>query len=106
MSRGLGLGDIVKQAQELQGRLSKVQEEAAGRTVDASAGGGMVKVTVNGRLELVRLQIEPQVLAGGDVEMLQDLIAAAINEGIRAAQRMMADEMSKLTGGLKIPGLS
>ena len=105
MSRGLGLGDIVKQAQELQERLSKVQEEAAGRTVDASAGGGMVKVTVNGRLEVVRLQIEPQVLAGGDVEMLQDLIAAAVNEGIRSAQRMMADEMSKLTGGLKIPGL-
>ena len=105
MSRGLGLGDIVKQAQELQERLSKVQEEAAGRTVDASAGGGMVKVTVNGRLEVVRLRIEPQVLAGGDVEMLQDLIAAAVNEGIRSAQRMMADEMSKLTGGLKIPGL-
>lgn len=105
MSRGLGLGDIVKQAQELQERLSKVQEEAAARTVDASAGGGMVKVTVNGRLEVVRLQIEPQVLAGGDVEMLQDLVAAAVNEGIRAAQRMMADEMSKLTGGLKIPGL-
>jgi DNA-binding YbaB/EbfC family protein len=99
------LGDIVKQAQELQERLSKVQEEAAARTVDASAGGGMVKVTVNGRLEVVRLQIEPQVLAGGDVEMLQDLVTAAVNEGIRSAQRMMADEMSKLTGGLKIPGL-
>jgi nucleoid-associated protein EbfC len=106
MSRGLGLGDIVKQAQELQERLSKVQEEAASRTVEASAGGGMVKVTVNGKLEVMRLQIEPQVLTGGDVEMLQDLIAAAVNEGIRSAQRMMADEMSKLTGGLKIPGLS
>lgn len=106
MSRGLGLGDIVKQAQELQERLSKVQEEASSRTVDASAGGGMVKVTVNGKLEVVRLQIEPQVLTGGDVEMLQDLIAAAVNEGIRSAQRMMADEMSKLTGGLKIPGLT
>jgi DNA-binding YbaB/EbfC family protein len=106
MSRGLGLGDIVKQAQELQERLGKVQEEAAARTVDASAGGGMVKVTVNGRLEVVRLQIEPQVLTGGDVEMLLDLVAAAVNEGIRSAQRMMAEEMSKLTGGLKIPGLS
>ena len=106
MSRGLGLGDIVKQAQELQERLGKVQEEAAARTVDASAGGGMVKVTVNGRLEVVRLQIEPQVLSSGDVEMLQDLVTAAVNEGIRSAQRMMAEEMSKLTGGLKIPGLS
>jgi DNA-binding YbaB/EbfC family protein len=106
MSKAPGLGDIVKQAQELQARLSKVQEDAAARTVDASAGGGMVKVTVNGRLEIIRLQIEPQVLSGGDVEMLQDLIVAAVNEGIRSAQRMMADEMSKLTGGLKIPGLS
>lgn len=105
MSRGLGLGDIVKQAQELQERLSKVQEEASARTVDASAGGGMVKVTVNGKLEVIRLQIEPQVLTSGDAEMIQDLVAAAVNEGIRAAQRMMADEMSKLTGGLKIPGL-
>ena len=105
MSRGLGLGDIVKQAQELQERLSKVQEEASSRTVEASAGGGMVKVTVNGKLEVVRLQIEPQVLTGGDIEMLQDLVTAAVNEGIRSAQRMMADEMSKLTGGLKIPGL-
>lgn len=106
MSRTPGLGDIVKQAQELQERLSKVQEEAATRTVDASAGGGMVKVTVNGRLEIVRLQIEPQVLTGNDVDMLQDLVVAAVNEGIRAAQRLMAEEMSKLTGGLKIPGLS
>lgn len=106
MSRGLGLGDIVKQAQELQERLSKVQEEASARTVDASAGGGMVKVTVNGRLEVISLRIEPQVLASGDVEMLQDLVTAAVNEGIRSAQKMMADEMNKLTGGLKIPGLS
>ena len=106
MSRTPGLGDIMKQAQELQERLSKVQEEASSRTVDASAGGGMVKVTVNGRLEVVRLQIEPQVISGGDAEMLQDLIVAAVNEGIRSAQRMMAGEMSKLTGGLKIPGLT
>ena len=105
MSRSLGLGNIVKQAQELQERLAKVQEEAASKTVEAASGGGMVRVTVNGRLEVVRLQIEPQVLSAGDAEMLQDLIIAAVNEGIRAAQRMMAEEMSKLTGGLKIPGL-
>jgi DNA-binding YbaB/EbfC family protein len=105
MSRSFGLGNIVKQAQELQEKLAKVQEDAAAKTVEASAGGGMVRVTVNGRLEVVRLQIEPQVLSGGDVEMLQDLIIAAVNEGIRAAQRLMAEEMSKVTGGLKIPGL-
>jgi DNA-binding YbaB/EbfC family protein len=102
---GFGFGNIVKQAQELQERLARVQEEAASRTVDASAGGGMVTVTVNGRLEIIRLKIEPQVLQSGDAEMLQDLVTAAVNEAIRAAQKMMADEMSKLTGGLKIPGL-
>jgi hypothetical protein len=102
---GFGLGNIVKQAQELQERLAKVQEEAGARTVEAAAGGGMVSVTVSGRLEIVRLKIDPQVLQSGDVEMLQDLIVAAVNEGIRSAQRMMTEEMSKLTGGLKIPGL-
>lgn len=101
----IGIGDIVKQAQDLQARLSKVQEEAASRTVEASAGGGMVSVTVNGRLEVVRLAIDPQVVAGGDREMLQDLVVAAVNQGIRNAQKMMAEEMSKLTGGLKLPGL-
>jgi nucleoid-associated protein EbfC len=102
---GFGLGNIVKQAQALQERLAKVQEEAGGRTVEASSGGGMVSVTVSGRLELLSLRIDPQVLQSGDTEMLQDLITAAVNEGIRAAQRMMTEEMSKLTGGLKIPGL-
>ena len=100
-----GIGDLFKQAQDLQERLQRVQEEAAGRTVDASAGGGMGKATVNGRLEIVRLQIEPSVLQGGDVEMLQDLVIAAVNQAVRAAQQQMADEMSKLTGGLKLPGL-
>ena len=100
-----GIGDLFKQAQDLQERLQRVQEEAATRTVDASAGGGMVKATVNGRLEIVRLQIEPSVLQGGDIEMLQDLVIAAVNQAVRAAQQQMADEMSKLTGGLKLPGM-
>lgn len=106
MSKGMGFGNIVKQAQELQERLAKVQEEAASRTVEASAGGGMVKATVNGKLEVVRLHIEAAVLQSGDTQMLEDLIVAAVNQGIRAAQQQMADEMSKLTGGLKIPGLT
>jgi DNA-binding YbaB/EbfC family protein len=106
MSKGLGIGNIVKQAQELQERLAKVQEDAAARTVEGTAGGGMVKATVNGRLEVVRVHIEPAVLQGGDVQMLEDLIVAAVNQGIRAAQQQMAEEMSKLTGGLKIPGLT
>jgi nucleoid-associated protein EbfC len=106
MSKGTGFGDIVKQAQELQERLAKVQEDAAARTVEGTAGGGMVKVTVNGRLEVLRVHIEPDVLRGDDVQMLEDLIVAAVNQGIRAAQQQMAEEMSKLTGGLKIPGLT
>jgi DNA-binding YbaB/EbfC family protein len=105
MSKVPGLGDLFKQAQDLQERLQRVQEEAAGRTVEATAGGGMVRATVNGRLELVRLQIEPGALAGGDVEMLQDLVIAAVNQALHSAQQQMADEMSKLTGGLKLPGM-
>lgn len=105
MSKVPGLGDLFKQAQDLQERLQRVQEDAAARTVEASAGGGMVRATVNGRLELVRLQIEPGALSGGDVEMLQDLVIAAVNQALRSAQQQMADEMSKLTGGLKLPGM-
>ncbi len=105
MSKGFGFGNIMQQAQDLQARLAKVQEEAGRRTVEGSAGGGMVKVTVNGRLELLELKIDPGVLESGDPGMLNDLIIAAVNQGLRAAQQQMADEMSKLTGGLKIPGL-
>lgn len=106
MTKEFGLGDIVKQAQALQQNLAKVQEEAGSKTVEASAGGGMVSVTVNGRLEIVHLRIDPQVLQSGDIEMLQDLVIAAVNQGIRAAQQLMATEMGRLTGGLKIPGLT
>jgi DNA-binding YbaB/EbfC family protein len=105
MSKVPGIGDLFKQAQDLQERLQRVQAEAGERTVEASAGGGMVRATVNGRLEVLRLQIEPGALEGGDVEMLQDLVIAAVNQALRNAQQQMADEMSKLTGGLKLPGL-
>ena len=100
------LGNIMKQAQQLQERLGQMQEQAAARTVEASAGGGMVTAVVNGRLEVVSLHIEPAVLKDGDIEMLQDLVTAAVNQGIRDAQAMVAEEMKKVTGGLKIPGLS
>jgi DNA-binding YbaB/EbfC family protein len=98
------LGNIMKQAQQLQERLSQVQDTVARQTVEASAGGGMVKVVVNGKHELVSLTIDPSVLKE-DVELVQDLVLAAVNEGIRSAQKMVADEMTKATGGLKIPGL-
>src|SRR5215471_6078982 len=100
------MADMMKQAQQLQNKLARIQEEAGKKTVDASAGGNMVSAVVNGRLELISLRIDPAVVESGDVEMLQDLVLAAVNEGIRKAQKMMADEMSKITGGLKIPGLT
>ena len=107
MSKGLNpLGNIMKQAQELQERLGQIQEQAAARTVEASAGGGMVTAVVNGRLEVLSLHVDPEVLKSGDIAMLQDLVMAAVNQGIRNAQAMVAEEMKKVTGGLKIPGLS
>jgi DNA-binding YbaB/EbfC family protein len=107
MGKGFDLGGIFRQAQELQEKLGTIQQELAGRTVEASAGGGMVTAVVNGKLELVQIRIEPAVLDSRDAEMLQDLIVAAVNEGIRAAQKMLADEMGKVTGGLglRLPGL-
>jgi DNA-binding YbaB/EbfC family protein len=107
MGKGFDIGGLFRQAQQLQEKLSTVQEDLAGRTVEASAGGGMVTAVVNGKLELMRVRIEPSLLQAPDAEMLQDLIVAAVNEAIRAAQRMVADEMAKLTGGLglKLPGM-
>jgi hypothetical protein len=99
------LGDLMKQAQQLQTKLARIQEEAGNKTVEASAGGNMITVVINGRLELMSLRIDPSVTEGGDIEMLQDLVIAAVNEGIRKAQKMMAEEMGKVAGGLKIPGL-
>jgi DNA-binding YbaB/EbfC family protein len=98
------LGNIMKQAQQLQERLSQVQDAVARRTVEASAGGGMVRVVVNGKHELLSLTLDPAVLRE-DAELVQDLVIAAVNEGIRNAQKMVAEEMAKATGGLKIPGL-
>jgi DNA-binding YbaB/EbfC family protein len=105
MTKIPGIGDLFKQAQGLQERLQRVQEEAATRTVEAASGGGMVRATVNGRLELLKLSIDPAVLRDGDVAMLEDLVIAAVNQALRSAQQQMADEMSKLTGGLKLPGM-
>lgn len=99
-------GKIMKQAQKMQQKMMEVQEELASKTVEASAGGGMVTAVVNGKNELVSLKIEKEVVDPEDIEMLQDLIAAAVNEGIRKAQDMAQEEMAKITGGLNIPGLS
>jgi hypothetical protein len=100
------IGNIMKQAKKLQERMTSLQNELALRTVEASAGGGMVSVLVNGKHELVSLKIEKEVINPEDVDMLQDLIMAAVNEGMRKAQEMAAAEMAKLTGGINIPGLT
>lgn len=99
------LGDIMREAQRLQAEMQKMQEEAKKKTVEASAGGGMVTVTANGAGEVISIKIERDVVNPDDVEMLQDLILAAANEALRRAHEMVNEEMSKLTGGLQIPGL-
>jgi DNA-binding YbaB/EbfC family protein len=99
------LGDIMRQAQKLQDEMQRMQEEARKKTVEASAGGGMVTVVANGGGEIVSIKIEKDVVNPDDVEMLQDLILAAANEALRRSQQMVNEEMSKLTMGLQIPGL-
>ena len=99
------LNALMKQAQKLQSKMLEMQGELGNRTVSAQAGGGMVEATANGRQELVSLRIDPEVVNPEDVDLLQDLILAAVNEALNRAREMMAQEMSKLTGGMQIPGL-
>ncbi len=100
-----GMGNMMKQAQKLQSKMLKLQEELAEKTVETASGGGMVKVVANGRQQIVSIQIEEEVVDPDDVEMLQDLILAAINDALTKSQEMVSGEMSKLTGGINIPGM-
>lgn len=108
MAKGIlgGMGGLMKQAQKMQDRILKVQEEMAEKTIEASAGGGMVTVIANGRQEIVSIKVEKEVVDPDDVEMLEDLILAAVNDALKKSQQMMAEEMQKITGGLNIPGLT
>jgi len=101
-----GMGNMMKQAQKLQSQMMKLQEELADKTVESSSGGGMVTVVANGRQQVVSIQIENEVVDPDDVDMLQDLVLAAVNDALAKAQEMVSSEMGKLTGGLNIPGLS
>jgi len=101
----MNIMSMMKQAQKLQAKMAEMQAEMGNRTVTAQAGGGMVEATANGRQELLSLRIDPEVASPDDVEMLQDLILAAVNEALNRSREMMAQEMSKLTGGMQIPGL-
>ena len=99
------MGNMMKQAQQLQAKMAKLQEELSGKTVETASGGGMIKVVANGKQQLVSIKIEKEVVDPEDVEMLQDLILAAVNDALAKSQEMVSGEMSKLTGGLNIPGL-
>lgn len=100
-----GLAQIMKQAQMMQQKMAKIQEEASNKVAEASAGGGAVTVAVNGRYQVLSLNIQKEAVDPEDVEMLQDMIKAAMNEALAKVQAEMSQEMSKVTGGLNIPGL-
>ena len=100
-----GLGDLMKQAQRLKAEMERLQAEAATKTVEGSAGGGMVTVVANGKGDLLSVKIDPEVARGEDLEMLQDLVVAAANDALRRARELLAQEVSRLTGGLTLPGL-
>ncbi len=100
-----GFGNIMKEAQKLQAQMAAMQEEVAKKKVDATAGGGMVTVEANGKQELTAIKIDPEVVNKDDVQMLEDLVLAAANEALRKSRDLVQQELGKLTGGLKIPGL-
>jgi DNA-binding YbaB/EbfC family protein len=98
--------NIMRQAQELQAKLAKVQEELAEAKIEASSGGGAVTVTVNGQQQLLSVKISPEAISPDDVEMLEDLVLAAVNEALTKSQELASKRMGKITGGLNIPGLT
>ena len=106
---GMGMGgnmqQLARQAQKLQQQMTKMQEELEAREYEASAGGGMVSVKVNGKKEVLAIEIKPEAVDPDDVEMLQDMVLAAVNEALRTASETSEREMSKLTGGISMPGL-
>ena len=101
----MNMQQMMKQARKMQEQLAAAQENLAQETVDASAGGGMVKVTANGSMELVSIKIDPDAVDPEDIEMLEDLVAAAVNEAVRVVDAASENEMNAITGGLNIPGL-
>jgi len=102
---GGNMSKMIKEAKKVQEQIVQMQAELQQREVEASAGGGVVTVKVNGKQELISLSIKPEAVDPDDIEMLEDLVMAAVNEGIRKSQEMVSTEMSKITGGLNIPGL-
>ena len=101
----MNIQEMMRQAQRMQKKMESVQAEAKNRTVEGSAGGGMVVVTVNGQNEVLSVRVEKEVVDPDEIEMLQDLIVAATNQAISKASEMMRDEMQKVTGGMSLPGM-
>ena len=99
------MGNLMKQAQQFQNRMAKLQQELEKKTIEATSGGGMVTVVVNGQQELLSIKIDPEVVDPEDIDMLQDLVLAAVNDGLSRAKKMVNDEMAKLTGGLNLPNI-
>ena len=101
----MGMNDILRQAQMMQKKMAQMQDELKTKTVEASSGGGMVTVTASGAKEILSLSIDPAVVDPEDMEMLQDLVMAAVNEALKKATEMVEGEMGQITGGMKIPGM-
>ena len=101
----MNFGNMMKQAQKMQAKMAQVQEDLKGEVLDVSAGGGMVKVTITGDMQIKSIAIDPAAIDPDDAEMLQDLVTAAVNEAIRSAQELAANRMGEVTNGVNIPGL-
>lgn len=99
------MGKMMKQVQKMQEDLAKMQEELKEMTVEASSGGGMVRVVATGKQEIREIKINPEAIDPEDAEMLEDLVLTAVNEALRKSQEMQAEQMSRITGGIKVPGL-
>ena len=110
MLKGLGdlskMGGMLKQAMEMKNRIEELKEKLADEEIEASAGGGMVNVVVNGRMDLLSIKIDPEVVDKDDVEMLETMVKAAVNEGMEQARQMVKDRMAEISGGLDIPGIT
>ncbi len=101
----MSMGNLAKMAQQMQQQMVRIQEELAETMIDGSAGGGVVRATVTGRQELVSVSIEPSAVDPADVEMLQDLVVAAVNDALRSSRELAESKLAAVTGGMRIPGM-
>jgi len=100
-----GMGNLLKQAQQMQSKISTLQKELEGRELDISAGGGMVKIKINGKQEIIAVSINPECVDSSDIQTLEELVKTAVNQAVKESQEMVSSAMSKVTGGIHIPGL-